>query len=101
MDEIENITQAAVSPEIASDKLKRIFVFYSCKINNGDCFLAALYGQGVADELFIQSATELQIFCTDEALQNRIIRSSTCNRGQLGQELCCSTHCTLEMESLE
>ena len=103
------------SPEIASDKLKRIFVLYSSKIIHDDSFLATLYGQGVVDEppvemvtkntvriFYVQnkffSCTGIQFFLADEALQNGFIGSSTCARDQLGQKLCSSTYRSLGMQ---
>ena len=38
------------SPELAVDRLKRLFLTNSLKVKNEDGFVAALYGQNVLDE---------------------------------------------------
>ena len=38
------------TPELAKDKIKRLFLMYASKILNEDSFIASLYGQGVVDE---------------------------------------------------
>ena len=42
------------SAKSAVDTLKRAFIMYSSEIINEDAFLAALYGQGVLNELPIE-----------------------------------------------
>ena len=47
------------SPDLAFDKLKRVFILWGSKMIKEDEFIAALYGQGVGDETLLHLVRSL------------------------------------------